>query len=464
MKKSKWFLMAILALAAGIGSMGCGDGSSPSAIPYVPIPTSNTVATPVATLVGGGASTPVASGQTVTLSCATDGVVKIFYTTNGSDPKTSATREVYSGPITIRNDKPTTTIQAIAVKEGWGDSGVLTVNYTITENMSTAPTVTANSREKASKEATWVLFSVFSVPEGIPLNGYLKVYAAATGGEELTTVKASIEDEGTNLKLESLSTDPPLPPGTYYVSLTESSQSESARVALTVREYADKTYTVTPSGSLTTTALIFSFSAPVDDLKVSEVTSDIGITVTNGTGWVKDATQLDGSGTSWILPVTVARAGNISVSINRTDIIGGQAGQSVAVSRESNPIAVVYQNDRYKGTLKKGEIEYSDCSVSADTITGKPAAEGDLIEDVRTSGGGSLSGPGITGSWTYVYQGSTKIGIAYTWSSSSSTLTGICLGKTAASNAKTYLEKSFGVTGITGIDDIDFECTGFLYW
>lgn len=63
----------------------------------------------------------------VSLSCAIDGAT-IHYTTDGSEPtKESA---VYTGPFTITE---TTTVKAIAVKEGMNDSKVVEATYTKVE-------------------------------------------------------------------------------------------------------------------------------------------------------------------------------------------------------------------------------------------------------------------------------------------------------------------------------------------
>ena len=65
--------------------------------------------------------------QAVAIACATSGAT-IYYTTDGSDPKTSATRQVYTGAIRVEHN---TTIKAYAVKEGIDDSDVATANYTV---------------------------------------------------------------------------------------------------------------------------------------------------------------------------------------------------------------------------------------------------------------------------------------------------------------------------------------------
>lgn len=63
--------------------------------------------------------------QSVTITCATEGA-KIYYTTNLSTPTVAST--LYEGPITVDE---TTTIKAIAVKEGYNSSNVITTVYTI---------------------------------------------------------------------------------------------------------------------------------------------------------------------------------------------------------------------------------------------------------------------------------------------------------------------------------------------
>ncbi|HRS42294.1 MAG TPA: chitobiase/beta-hexosaminidase C-terminal domain-containing protein [Candidatus Diapherotrites archaeon] len=87
------------------------------------IPPSGTgkVATPIATPVGGKYTKP----QAVTLKTKTQGTT-IYYTTDGSNPSTSSIR--YQTPIQISS---TTTLKAIACKDGMTDSEILTENYRI---------------------------------------------------------------------------------------------------------------------------------------------------------------------------------------------------------------------------------------------------------------------------------------------------------------------------------------------
>jgi hypothetical protein len=66
----------------------------------------------------------VASGESITLACATAGA-DIYYTLDGSDPTVSSTK--YAAPFAI---DPPVTVKAIAVKDGMANSGILTAAYT----------------------------------------------------------------------------------------------------------------------------------------------------------------------------------------------------------------------------------------------------------------------------------------------------------------------------------------------
>ena len=65
------------------------------------------------------------AAQSVEIACATEGAA-IYYTTDGTDP--TAASSAYTDAIAVG---ATTTIKAIAVKEGWTDSEIATAAYTI---------------------------------------------------------------------------------------------------------------------------------------------------------------------------------------------------------------------------------------------------------------------------------------------------------------------------------------------
>ena len=80
-----------------------------------------TVATPVFSMASGTYYEAIE----VEITCATEGAT-IYYTTDGSDP--TAESEVYTEPIVVDVDM---TIKAIAMMEGYDNSGIATANYVI---------------------------------------------------------------------------------------------------------------------------------------------------------------------------------------------------------------------------------------------------------------------------------------------------------------------------------------------
>lgn len=85
----------------------------------------------------------VESGTQIELSTETDGA-DIYYTTDGSTPSSASTK--YTSKITISED---VTIKAIAIKDGMLNSEVLTVAYTVPEQVAT-PTATPAAGEVES--------------------------------------------------------------------------------------------------------------------------------------------------------------------------------------------------------------------------------------------------------------------------------------------------------------------------
>ena len=80
-----------------------------------------TVATPVFSVASGTYYETIE----VEITCATEGAT-IYYTTDGSDP--TAESEIYTEALVIEE---TTTLKAIAMMEGYDDSGIATANYVI---------------------------------------------------------------------------------------------------------------------------------------------------------------------------------------------------------------------------------------------------------------------------------------------------------------------------------------------
>ena len=102
-----------------------------------------TVATPTFTPAGG----TYYESQSVSISCTTEGA-SIYYTIDGSTP--DATSTLYTSSISINE---TTTVKAIATKEGYIDSGIATAIYTISE----APSVITIAEARALADNEYAL-------------------------------------------------------------------------------------------------------------------------------------------------------------------------------------------------------------------------------------------------------------------------------------------------------------------
>lgn len=86
----------------------------------------------------------VEMGTEVTMACTTDGAT-IYYTTDGTNPSDSSTK--YTGPVTLNS---TTTLKAIAIKDGYNNSQVKSGTYTITVPTVATPVITPASGAVAS--------------------------------------------------------------------------------------------------------------------------------------------------------------------------------------------------------------------------------------------------------------------------------------------------------------------------
>ncbi len=108
--------------------------------------------------------------QNVTISCATDGAT-VYYTTNGTTPDTLST--IYSAPISI---SATTTVKAIAMKEGLSNSSVATATYTFPSVMTIAAARALENNEYALVEGIVTLIdgrNIYAQDETAGIDLYL---------------------------------------------------------------------------------------------------------------------------------------------------------------------------------------------------------------------------------------------------------------------------------------------------
>ncbi len=157
--------------------------------------------------------------QSVTVSCATEGA-EIHYTTDGSTP--TASSSTYSSAITVNE---TTTIKAIAVKEGMTDSTVASATYTINIPPQTVATPAFSPEAGTYTEAQNVTIScategaeIHYTTDGSTPTASSSTYSSAITVNETTTIKAiAVKDGMTNSSVASatftISDEPEPEPG-----------------------------------------------------------------------------------------------------------------------------------------------------------------------------------------------------------------------------------------------------------
>ena len=108
-----------------------------------------TVATPVITPEAGNYNAP----QQITIACETAEAV-IYYTTDGNDPTAEST--LYEGPFTL---SVSATVKAIAMKDGYNNSGVASAAYTMPvflENLAAVYSTANNDQYKITGDVVFV--------------------------------------------------------------------------------------------------------------------------------------------------------------------------------------------------------------------------------------------------------------------------------------------------------------------
>lgn len=163
-----------------------------------------TVATPTFSPAGGA----YAEVKNVTISTETENAT-IYYTTNGTDPTISS--NVYSSAISVSK---TTTIKAMAVKEGMNNSAVATAAYTINLPYSGDGYVRINSLSDLTDGAKVIIAARYNETA----NDYYAMTAATTGKPAGVAFTSTSSDKGEELPSDILNDE-----STYYwtVGVTE---------------------------------------------------------------------------------------------------------------------------------------------------------------------------------------------------------------------------------------------------
>ena len=204
------------------------------------------VARPTITPNGGEFETTV----DVTLACATEDAT-IYYTLNGETPTTEST--LYVEPFTLAE---TTTVKAIAVKEGMDNSAVAVATFTKVVPTAATPTITPNGGTfETSVEVTLACATedaaIYYTLDGTDPTAESTLYAEAFTLAETTTVKAIAVKEGlaNSAVAEATFTKVEPPVVVNYTRITSLDQlQDGAKVIIASRYDDDEThYYVAPT-------------------------------------------------------------------------------------------------------------------------------------------------------------------------------------------------------------------------
>ena len=128
------------------------------------------------------------AAQSVELNCTTVGA-NIYYTLNGQDPTSSSNK--YNGtPITIASSS---TIKAIAIKDGLTDSEIVSAQYTLkvpTPTFSLSPDVEYDKQQSVELGCSVDGATIYYTTNGSTPNSNSTPYTGAITVSDLTTIKA----------------------------------------------------------------------------------------------------------------------------------------------------------------------------------------------------------------------------------------------------------------------------------
>ncbi len=210
---------------------------------FYTLSSTSTVATPTFSPAGG----TYTSAQNVTISCETVGA-KIYYTTDGSDPKNSETKSQYSEAISVT--KSGTTIKAYAEMDDMDDSNIASATYTIKpEN----PSITQEGNTITMSAATGCTIYYNTGTNYSNTNDPTNASTPYTGPIEMTEsayFKAIAYDEYGNpsgiksldFKYSNVIPHPKNINSNYYVKVTDASELEDGDAILIVGENNNNFY------------------------------------------------------------------------------------------------------------------------------------------------------------------------------------------------------------------------------
>ena len=252
------------------GTVDCPDSIDANG---VSLTTTITITISAAGIVGAPTANPTAGtyseNQSVALTSSTEGAT-IYYTTDGSEPTiTGGTTKQYTAPILvtgIEGQSITTTIKAIAVKNGMQDSSVETFTYTIQIPVAKyTVTVTNGSGTGQYAQGETVTITAGAAPSGQQFKEWEVVSGTitlASSTSETTTFTMPAEAVSVKANYEAI------PVTGYTITATAGANgSISPSGAVRVAAGGSQTFTISPSSGYVIDTL------KVDGLEVTATTS-----------------------------------------------------------------------------------------------------------------------------------------------------------------------------------------------
>ncbi|MGN1216586.1 MAG: chitobiase/beta-hexosaminidase C-terminal domain-containing protein, partial [Phocaeicola sp.] len=290
----------------------------------VSITTTITITISAAGIVGAPTANPTAGtyseNQSVTLTSSTEGA-SIYYTTDGSEPTitggvTGGTTQQYTAPILVTGTEGqsiTTTIKAIAVKNGMQDSSVETFTYTIQIPVPKyTVTVTNGSGTGQYAQGETVTITAGAAPSGQQFKEWEVVSGTitlASSTSETTTFTMPAEAVSVKANYEAV------PVTGYTITATAGANgSITPSGAVGVAAGGSQTFTISPSSGYVIDTL------KVDSLEVTATTSytfsDVNSNHTIEVTFKQESQTPDVPGVT--APSITTQPGNATVKVGET--------------------------------------------------------------------------------------------------------------------------------------------------